>query len=65
MTNTILTERPLSRVHKYGKILMGKAARAVVRVGDVGRIKREWGVKLDLAFDREVVEKLQRLQCGG
>lgn len=51
----MLTERPFSRVHKYGKILMGKAMCVVVRMGDVGRIKREWGVELDLAFNCEVV----------
>jgi hypothetical protein len=36
----------------------------VVQVAEVGRIKREWSVELDLTFDREVVEKLQRSQRG-
>lgn len=57
----MLTERPFSRVHEYGKILMGEAVCAVVRVGDVGRIERQWGVELDLTFNCEVVEELQRL----
>ena len=35
--------------------------RTVVRVGDVGRIKCERCVELDLTFNREVVEELQRL----
>lgn len=54
----VLTERPFGGVHEYGKILMGKAMRAIVQVG---RIEREWSVELDLTFDREVVEKAQRL----
>jgi len=57
----VLTERPFSRVHEYSKILVSKAVCAVVRLGDVGRIKRERGMELDLAFDREVMERLQRL----
>ena len=40
---------------------MGKPVCAVIRMGDVGRIEREWSVELDLTFNREVVEKLQRL----
>ena len=56
----ILTERPFSRVHEYRKILMSKAVCAIVRVDDVGRIKCEWGMELDLTFDREVMEGLQR-----
>ena len=55
------TEGPFCRIHEYSKIFMGKAVCAVIRMGDVGRIEREWGVELDLAFNREVVERLQRL----
>lgn len=54
------TEGPFRRVHEYSKILVGKAVCAVVRIGDVGRIKREWGVELDLTFNCEVVERSQR-----
>ena len=44
---------------------MGKTVGAVVHVVEVGRFERKWSVKLHLTFDREVVEKLQRLQCRG
>jgi len=57
----ILTEGPLSRVHKHSEILVSEAMCAVIRMADVGRIKRERGMKLDLAFGREVMERLQRL----
>lgn len=43
---------------------MGKTMGTVVQVAEVGRIKCKWGVELDLTFDREVVEKLQRSQRG-
>lgn len=56
-----LTERPFGRVHKYSEILMGKAMGTVVHVAEMGWFKREWGVELYLTFDREVMEKLQRL----
>lgn len=56
-----LTERPFSRVHKYSKVLKGKAVGTVVLVDEVVWFKREWSMELDLTFDREVMEKLQRL----
>jgi len=59
--NARLTERPLSRVHEHSKILMSEAVCTGVRVGDVGRVKRKRGVELDLTFNREVMEMLQRL----
>lgn len=38
---------------------MCKAVTTIVHVAEVGRFKLEWGVELYLAFDREVVERLQ------
>ena len=40
---------------------MSEAVCTGVRVGDVGRVKRKRGVELDLTFNREVMEMLQRL----
>ena len=37
---------------------MGNAVGVVIRVAEVGRFKREWGMELYLTFDREVVERL-------
>lgn len=53
------TERPLRGVHKYSKILMCKTVCVLVRASDVGRIKRERGVELDLTFDCKVMKGLQ------
>jgi hypothetical protein len=60
-----LTERPFGRIYEYSDVFMGKTVSAIVHVAEVGRIKCERCVELDLTFNREVVEKLQRLQSGG
>ena len=58
------TERPFRRVHKHSKIFVCKAVCALVQMSDMGRIKREWGVELDLTLNCEVMKRLQRFQRG-
>lgn len=40
---------------------MGEAIGTVICVDEMGRFKREWGVKLYLTLDRKVMEELQGL----
>lgn len=53
------TEGPLRRVHKYSKIFVCEAVCVLVRASDMGRIKRERGVELDLALNCEVMKGSQ------